>query len=288
MDLLPSIILLVTIVLLLSALGFLYYLANKEIDNKYPNGPGSKIHWIIVFTCCIGFITLIIVTATIVKLFGGTNLYQTLAITLIISWLVILTGYYAWALYFYNINLGWSENDWERFHHDKEANPEVMETAPIENPFKEETLGLPAGTVRGTIALTLLIGALSITIAALSMDAKVKENELLIDNFDFFKKAFLMMIAFYFGTKSLEILQGTKSKPVPNEASSAPVTANERVDKGKAVPPPPGNAPIPLSQSEDLSKEVDDSILAVTNAETEKAPSIEALQPEFYLSNAKG
>jgi len=34
----------------------------------------------------------------------------------------------------------------------------------------------------------------------------VKDNETFIDNFDFFKNAFLMMIAFYFGQKSLETL----------------------------------------------------------------------------------
>ena len=45
------------------------------------------------------------------------------------------------------------------------------------------------------------------------MDSTVKENTLIVDNFDFIKTAFLMMIAFYFGHKSLELI-GYKSKHV--------------------------------------------------------------------------
>jgi len=76
----------------------------------------------------------------------------------------MLICYYVWALYFYNINLGWSDDKWTRFRGQKEDASDTT-AAPNENPHSEETLGLPPGTVRGTIALTLLVGGLALTIA---------------------------------------------------------------------------------------------------------------------------
>jgi Ca2+/Na+ antiporter len=181
---------------------------NKYDKEKDPNG----IHWRVAVYAALSFIFLMFLIATLLGLLGLREPYLNFAVTIIISWIVILLAYYAWALYFYNVNYGWSEEDWKRFRKEKQSNPEVMEEEPLENPHKEETLGLPPGTVRGTIALTLLVGALSLSIAALSFDDRIRENELLIDHFDFLKQAFLMMIAFYFGTKSLEILQGDHPK----------------------------------------------------------------------------
>ena len=148
----------------------------------------------------------------------GSNFLTNLSITIIISWLVLLVSYYAWALYFYNVGLGWSDDKWHRFRIDKE-DPTAVPHARNKNPHDEETLGLPPGTVRGTIALTLLVGALALTIASFGMDSSVKSNTVMIDNFQFYKEAFLMMIAFYFGAKALEILQGNSGKPKTQEAA---------------------------------------------------------------------
>jgi len=181
----------------------------------------SNIHRNILIWSGIGFaILLAVTTAAVHWAMGGESFFKNLTVSIIISWLVVLVAYYAWALYFYNINYGWSEDDWLRFRKEKGNNPVITEDEPVANPHKEETLGLPPGTVRGTVALTLLIGGTAMTIAALSFGDRLKDNELLIDNFDFFKKAFLMMIAFYFGTKSLEILQKDKTTQTTTSAET--------------------------------------------------------------------
>ena len=201
---------------------------NESEEEKNPNG----IHWrVAIYTAC-SFIFLMFLVATLLGLLGLREPYLNFSVTIIISWIVILLAYYAWAIYFYNVNYGWSEDDWKRFRKEKQSNPEVMEEQPLENPHKEETMGLPPGTVRGTIALTLLVSALSLSIAALSWDDRIRENELLIDHFDFLKQAFLMMIAFYFGTKSLEILQGDtekSGKEATRTADARPVTYTDIV-----------------------------------------------------------
>jgi hypothetical protein len=134
------------------------------------------------------------------------NYYNLVALGIMLVWFGILIGYYAWAIYFYNINLGLTNEDWAEIRERRIHEPEGAENVPNENPNINQTLGLPTGTVRGTVALTLLMGAVAMTIAALGMDSKVSANSFLVDNFDFFKTAFIMMIAFYFGNKSLEML----------------------------------------------------------------------------------
>jgi hypothetical protein len=222
----------------------------------------SNIHRNILIWSGVGFALLLAATTTAVHFAMGKEFFfKNLTVSIIISWLVVLVAYYAWALYFYNINFGWSEDDWNRFRKEKGVNPTITEEEPSYNPHKDQTLGLPPGTVRGTVALTLLIGGTAMTIAALSFGDRLRDNELLIDNFDFFKKAFLMMIAFYFGTKSLEILQ--------NKSSGAGSTPTP--------PPPEQAAPIHLPQNgaaADAKK-----ILQENNA---------PVQNEFHDLQAKG
>lgn len=146
-----------------------------------------------------------------------TNIYDIVAMSLILVWFGILMGYYAWTIYFYNINLGLTNHDWAEIRL-KSRNHEISSAEiPNTNPNAKETLGLPTGTVRGTIALTLLVGGLAMAIAALGMKSVIKEDSFFVDNFEFFKTAFLMMIAFYFGNKSLEMIGKKKKKehPIP-------------------------------------------------------------------------
>lgn len=148
------------------------------------------------------------------------DIYNRLSISLVILWVGILVAYYSWAIYFYNINYGLTYKDWEKIEEKKDAGNAVDE--PDENPNSEQTFGLPPGTVRGTIAITLLIGALAMIIVAFGRGNVIKENEVFVDTFDFFKTAFLMMIAFYFGQKSLEYLlpknQAPDKKPAPPDS----------------------------------------------------------------------
>ncbi len=208
--------------------------ANKEVDQIQLNKIAQT--QIIIFA---GFaiIFLLFVSGLIVHAVNGSGKFLVnLAITIIISWIILLICYYAWALYFYNINMGWSDDRWTRFRQEQE-DPTVEPDARNKNPHDEQTLGLPPGTVRGTIALSLLIGALSLTIASFGMENATKPNLILIDNFDFYKKAFLMMIAFYFGTKSLEILQQGDSK-------SSTTTGKEQTTSAKKTDEPSQPKPI--------------------------------------------
>jgi hypothetical protein len=176
-------------------------------------------------------IFLFFITGTIVQIFNlGKELAMNVAITIIISWLVILVGYYSWAIYFYNINLGWSDERWNRQH---KLQSETGSTEEHDrNPHSEETLGLPPGTVRGTIALTLLMVGSALAIASFGFDRHVKPNSEFIDNFEFMKTAFLMMIAFYFGTKALDVFkpatnrnQNTVGFPTTGDLSNQPGNA---------------------------------------------------------------
>jgi magnesium-transporting ATPase (P-type) len=130
------------------------------------------------------------------------NFFYNLAAAMVVSWTLILTLYYVWAIYFYNINRGRSAECVEQLK--KEGSPA------LHNPNAEETLGLPPGTVRGTLALSVLVVAMAMMIASLAMPESMRESEVMIDHFEFLKTGFVMVIAFYFGTKSLEILRDRK------------------------------------------------------------------------------
>lgn len=133
-----------------------------------------------------------------------------LATAIILNWIVLLIGYYIWAIFFYNINMGWTDDDWDSLEQRKQEGDKnrIAEEEPTVNPHANETLGLPPGTIRGTIALSLLVTGLAMVIASFELNSTYKSNATFIDNFEFFKTAFLMMIAFYFGNKSLEALNG--------------------------------------------------------------------------------
>lgn len=147
------------------------------------------------------------------------SLFSIMGISIIILWIAVLIAYYAWAIYFYNINLGLTDQDWEQIVVARDTENPMEERD--ENPHCIESLGLPPGTVRGTIAITLLVGALAMTLVLFGEGNRLKDNEIFVDNFDFFKTAFLMMIAFYFGQKSLEHLLPKKEKEKENPTQSA-------------------------------------------------------------------
>ena len=163
---------------------------------------------------------------------GETGLWlKNLAATIVISWVIILVIYYIWAIYFYNLNYAWTDHDWEMAEAMKAKDPSIDTGEPHANPHADQTLGFPPGTVRGTLALSLMVGGLAMTIIAISMPDTLEENEFFIDNFDFLKTAFLMMIAFYFGNKSIEALQKSSqpkiiSPPGTNAGGRPPSNPN--------------------------------------------------------------
>ncbi len=147
------------------------------------------------------------------------SIYKIIAIDIIMLWLGIFVTYFIWALYFYNFNYGISQGEWDKIQAAKEArrkgetyNLHDINEEPKYNPYKEQTFGFPGGTVRGMIAFTLLFGALALLIVSFDPTLFDNQQSFFFEQFEFYKTAFLMMIAFYFGSRSLEYLRN-KSKP---------------------------------------------------------------------------
>jgi hypothetical protein len=130
-----------------------------------------------------------------------------IGISIILIWFMIFLPYLAWAVYFYNINLGMTNEEWESLKRKNEEMANGEKKIEPANPYKDETFGLPPGTIRGSLAITLMVGALAMFVVAIGHPTVLHNNEFFHENFEFFKTAFLMMIAFYFGSKSLEYLQ---------------------------------------------------------------------------------
>ncbi|MDX9883499.1 MAG: hypothetical protein RBS73_15665 [Prolixibacteraceae bacterium] len=215
------------------------------IHNRIEKSIRQKKKMNYVFVYGIGFLELILLFALVFVAFelvslsrnngNISQLYNLIAMGLMLLWIGLLVAYYAWAIYFYNINLGLTNQDWAEIRERKQYIPEGAIEVPSENPHAAQTLGLPPGTLRGTIALTLLVGGIAMAIASLGMDPAVKVDSLVVDNFDFFKTAFLMMIAFYFGNKALEII-GYKSTKALTPGSPSPAAPSGETPSSPVSP----------------------------------------------------
>ncbi len=208
-------------------------MASNPEKKKGMTSSMYKVGLIISIIFFLGFLTFFIIGSK------DKDFYFNLAVFIIVSWMAILIIYFAWAIGFYNINYGWTDEDWDRWQKARDTNPEAVTENPTENPHKDETLGLPGGTVRGTIAISLLIGGLAMMIASLSFKDRLQPNEYFIDNFEFFKTAYLMMIAFYFGNKSLEFLKDRKqvvavAPPESTNPSANPAAAIQNANPDAA------------------------------------------------------
>ncbi len=163
-------------------------------------------------------------------------IYKVVAIDLILLWTGVLIGYYTWVIYFYNINLGLTHQDWAEIRIKKERGEPVEE--PQANPNHDNTFGIPGGTIRGTLALSLAVGALAMLIASFGIENQLPLNTLFVDTFDFFKTAFLMMIAFYFGDKSLKHLNYNASGVKEGQQASSSSGGSSSFENTEAVSEP--------------------------------------------------
>jgi hypothetical protein len=151
-----------------------------------------------------------------------------MALALIIIWFGIVIIYLSWSTYYYNINMGITDADWKTIEEARFTSTPMNE--PKDNPNSDQSLGLPPGTIRGIIALSLLVAVLALAIVYFGNEKTLRENEIFIDSLDFFKTAFLMMIAFYFGSKSLELLKVPDNK---NKVGTGQKEENPPVDNNK-------------------------------------------------------
>ncbi|WPP53523.1 N-acetylmuramidase domain-containing protein [Catalinimonas niigatensis] len=198
---------------------------HTEIKGKSESGnPYHKF-----FFAGTGVLTLLL---TALGLLGGLfvyiehgNLFQAVGLVVSIIWIAVFLRYFMWAVYNFNINYGLTDKDWDKIFEAREmakmgypVNPEDAK-GPDKNPYRSQTFGLPPGTVRGMIAFTLLFGGLSLLIVSFGSEYTANELALVRQQFEFFETAFLMMIAFYFGDKSLRYLQKRWSPPASNSSS---------------------------------------------------------------------
>lgn len=195
---------------------------DENLEKAFKNR--KKLNHLFIYS--IGTLLLLLITSLIFagyyilcKEYG--TVFEFVAICILILWIGLLISYYAWAIYFYNINLGLTDLDWADIRLKNENDPASIEMR-MDNPNQSQSLGLPPGTIRGTLTLTLMVAALAMSIAYLGEGSSLRKDEFFIDNFDFFKKAFLMMIAFYFGSKSLEYLSEEGKKKNQSAGSEDP------------------------------------------------------------------
>ena len=98
-----------------------------------------------------------------------------------------------------------------------------------QNPYKGETLGLPKGTVRGLLTLTLLVA----NCLVLYVSTHSPPGSHFRENTEFITTAFLMMIAFYFGSKAVDVFKAREE------------TRRKATPEGDAEPPALAGAPVP-------------------------------------------
>lgn len=219
----------------------------------------KKFLWVAVI-----FLGLILFNTVLFRFLLSRNesIFFILAASIVLSWIMILTLYYIWAIYFYNVNLGWTDHDWAE--HTRRVKANLPSTPPTQNPHQKETLGLPPGTVRGTIALSVLVGGLGMLIASLAIPGTYSHNDLIVDHFEYIKTAFLMVIAFYFGSKSLEYIDRKKifSSPAATEVSDTKKVTPQHVPANTGTPAMttitlPTTHNMPLPETSTLSETAD-------------------------------
>ena len=208
---------------------------------KSPHrGLISGITWTIAIITFIAFVLLIT---------NGEDVFTIIAISIVMLWINVFIGYFIWATYFYNLNFGVSKKVWDKIEKAKDAkaigepyDAQVLEDEPLFNPYTNQTFGLPPGTVRGMIAFSLLFGATALLIASFGLGGEISQDSLLRDQFEFFKTGFLMMVAFYFGSRSLKYLKGEKSVEQYNtlNAQKKGFISSFSPDKDGGSPPPSG------------------------------------------------
>ena len=211
-----------------------YYREKGMNSGNYPSDSYYKkfffklatlVTWTLFFLGLLGIVLIFVTTG---------DPFKAASLVFLLVWLVIFVRYFLWAVYHYNVNYGLSIKDWENIEEAKERfkKGETVLASELEepkfNPYRSQTFGVPPGTVRGMLAFTLLFGAISILIASMGMEQVDLENSLIRDQFEFFKTAFLMMMAFYFGDKSLRFLQKRWKNPNTNENRNRDYNENQQ------------------------------------------------------------
>lgn len=166
---------------------------------------------IVVVILILGYLILVGALTSLIAFFRDPEqFFFNLAAAIMLSWIITIIIFYIWAMYYFHIHLTVEDKENDASVNKPDTTIESGDKL-LKNPHHGETLGLPKGTIRGTIALSLLIAGLALLIASFEMNQTYSANALFVDNFEFIKTAFLMVIAFYFGTKSLSAITNRNS-----------------------------------------------------------------------------
>ncbi|WP_420575189.1 hypothetical protein [Ekhidna sp.] len=227
---------------------FAFYKSTTATEKKKPDSMSKFFFWgirvIIFILLALGAFGVMMVFETNT---GEEAVFKAIALGIVTLWACIFLSYFIWAVYYYNVNLGLTDEEWNKIYQAKEDkrqgnfyDPDDIEAEPKYNPYKDETFGMPNGTVRGMIAFSLLFGAIALLVVSFGMTNEIDSSSLFWDQYEFFKTAFLMMIAFYFGSRSLQYLR-PNGAPVPTGKDGAPT-----------------NQPTQPSMAEQVKKEIDE------------------------------
>ncbi len=100
------------------------------------------------------------------------------------------------------------------------------ENAKLKNPYLWETLGLPRGTFRGILTLTLLV----VVIVLISMSLLVAQFR---GQFETLVEAFEIMLAFYFGSKVMHHVTNSDKKKAQKKAEMS-TRQNSSIENSQA------------------------------------------------------
>ncbi|MBR9775849.1 MAG: hypothetical protein GYB55_12860 [Cytophagales bacterium] len=199
------------------ALSFIYGLIARHISPKVKDrNPNFNPYHTFFFKGTVILSVILVIFAILGALFvyiEHDNLFQAVGLATTVIWIALFLIYFMWSVYHYNINYGLTDQDWQRIYDFRDMHSKGIPVKPSDlempeyNPYKSQTFGLPPGTVRGMIAFTLLMGGMSLLIVSFGTQYSGVDAALLSQQFEFFETAFLMMIAFYFGDKSLKYLR---------------------------------------------------------------------------------
>lgn len=199
---------------------------------------------ILVAFLILGYLLLVGALTTVIAFFRNPEqFFFNLSAAILLSWIITVIIFYIWAMYYFHIHLAVDDDEDHNESDNNLGTAVALGNKLLKNPHLGETLGLPKGTIRGTIALSLLIAGLALLIASFEMNQTYNANALFVDNFEFIKTAFLMVIAFYFGHKSIVAISDRDQgiyRPGNSESSYNPAAgggdnfSNNRVEPTSA------------------------------------------------------
>lgn len=232
------------------ALGIVYwivisYYKEKDVRDSYYVNKYHDVFFKGTIIFAILLVTISFIYSVLMYL-EQKNIFAIVGLLMLVTWLAVFMIYFVWSVYHYNINFGITDGEWAEIAEAKRQgrnleleNPAFQIREPKYNPYRSQTFGLPPGTVRGMIAFTLLFGGISLLVASMGTEEINPEMmQLRIQQFEFFETAFLMMIAFYFGDRSLKYFRERWKNPNQTGTDQDPSIAktSSSTSKNDSIP----------------------------------------------------